>query len=130
MLYRQFQQLGGKILHCSGKPQYLLCCGGFFYAKRNFNEKYRTKFLKLRNALRLAYKELSSLSEVSPRYFEPEISANAVLWKLTAGDISKVPLAFNMEVGFCYDWYYAVLVKELNKMRFRIAEIKRMRMNA
>jgi hypothetical protein len=50
-----------------------------------------------------------------------------VLFNLCDGDISKVKEIENLDVELCYDWYYILRVKELNELRLRIAEWKRIK---
>ncbi len=70
---------------------------------------------------------MEKLSEVKTQYYKPEITVDAVLWKLAGGDASKVPTIENLDVSLAYDWYYTTLVQELNEMRYRIAETKQLR---
>lgn len=70
--------------------------------------------------------ELERLSELKVIYYEPaSIDIDPLLFKLSEGDISKTHLINDLEVEYCYDWYYLIKVRELNEMRLRIAEWKK-----
>lgn len=75
-----------------------------------------------------AYKELIKLSEIRIEYYEPaSVDIDPLLFKLTEGDISKTNLINDLDIQFCYEWYYLIRVRELNEMRLRIAEWRRIK---
>lgn len=59
-------------------------------------------------------------------YYDPaQVDINPVLFKLSGGDISKTNLIDELDVEYCYNWYYLNKVRELNEMKLRIAEWKK-----
>ncbi|QKJ99933.1 MAG: hypothetical protein HND40_10360 [Ignavibacteriota bacterium] len=70
--------------------------------------------------------ELERLSELRISYYDPaSVDIDPLLFKLSGGDISKTNIINDLEVEYCYDWYYLIKVSELNEMRLRIAEWKK-----
>lgn len=63
-------------------------------------------------------------------YFEPaEVEIDPVVYKLSGADISKSDLVYQLDVCYCYDWYYMIKVKELNEMKLTIAEWEKIKQN-
>jgi hypothetical protein len=50
-----------------------------------------------------------------------------VLFKLSEGDMSKAKIIENIPVEDCYNWFYLLRVRELNDMRIKIAEWKKLK---
>ncbi|HEX3073281.1 MAG TPA: hypothetical protein VHP30_06675, partial [Ignavibacteriales bacterium] len=62
------------------------------------------------------------------RYFESELPGfDSMLFKLSGGDISKTERVEELEACFCYEWLYTLKVSELNGMKYKIAEWKKMK---
>lgn len=55
------------------------------------------------------------------------MDVDPLLFKLSEGDISKTNLINQLDVEYCYNWYYLIKVRELNEMKLRIAEWKRIK---
>jgi hypothetical protein len=55
------------------------------------------------------------------------VNVELLLFKLSDGDISKTNSINELDVEYCYDWYYLIKVCELNEMKLRIAEWKKIR---
>ena len=53
------------------------------------------------------------------------VNIDPLLFKLSEGDIAKTNLISELDIEYCYDWYYLIKVRELNEMRLRIAEWKK-----
>lgn len=65
---------------------------------------------------------------VENNYYEPaQVDIDPLLFKLSEGDISKIDLINELDVEYCYDWYYLIKVRELNEMKVRIAEWKKIK---
>lgn len=72
--------------------------------------------------------ELDRLSGLKITYYEPvSVDIDPLLFKLSDADICKTTIISNMDIKTCYDWYYLLKVRELNDMRMRIAEWKRIK---
>lgn len=52
---------------------------------------------------------------------------NPLLFRLANYDISKVPIIENLFIDQCYEWYYLIKVRELNEMKNKIAEWKKIK---
>lgn len=50
-----------------------------------------------------------------------------ILFKLAETDISKIEMINDIDVDYCYQWYYLIKVRELNEMKMKIAEWKRIK---
>lgn len=78
-----------------------------------------------------AVKQLEDLSGINVEYFEADLSVlnthYSILWKLTGGDLCKTALIENLNVEQCFDWLYLTKVKELNEMKQRIEEWKKIK---
>jgi len=74
---------------------------------------------------------LTYLSELRVDYYEPEgISIDPILYRLTDGDISKIEMVWNIEVELCNEWYYIFKLREINELRLRIAEWRKINGNS
>lgn len=76
----------------------------------------------------LASNELEKLSELKITYYEPaSVEIDPLIFRLAEYDIWKTTIIKEMDVEYCYQWYYLVKVRELNDMRMRIAEWKKIK---
>jgi hypothetical protein len=55
------------------------------------------------------------------------VELDLIVYKLTDGDLSKSEIIENQEINKCMSYYYINRVKELNRMKYDIAEIERIR---
>lgn len=74
---------------------------------------------------------MTYLSELRVDYYEPEgISIDPILYRLTDGDISKIEEVLNIDVELCYEWNYILKIREINELRLRIAEWRKIKGNS
>lgn len=56
---------------------------------------------------------------------KPEDPLFFLKFKLTEGDLSRITLIEDMEVEYCYNWLIMIKIRELNELKLRIEEWKK-----